>query len=510
MAVHTQKQKVGWKTTLAYGSGDIFGGGSIAIIGLWLMFFYTKFGGLTATQAGSILAISRFIDAFFDPLMGYVTDNFHRSKFGKRFGRRGFFFLLGIPFSLTYSLLWISDLGYWYYLLTYILFGLVFSLITVPYETLSAEMTRDFNVRSRLTTVRLIFSQGSTFVAAWLPGVLIGIYGEKSPFSFFLMGAVFSIIFAIIMVGLYRFTFEEPVEEKVKAPLHFKEDMKKLFKGLLSTFKIRTFRLHTLMYAGAYAAQDIFGATFAYYVAFALGENTVLASKLLSTMGIIQMIFIPIFAWACVKLGNGSAYQIALGTVFVSILAYISVYYFASAHVVAMLYVIAIFMGIGRSGTYFVPWNIYSFIPDVDQMLTRERREGIFAGTMTFIRKLVQSIALFLVGIVLDGFGFASGNEAQPAQAITGIMVVFGIGTLLFVVFGFIVSLRFKLNKHRHEVLITEIQRLESGGSMQDVDDQTRKVVEELTGWEYERTWGNNNIGDTPPPKQPKTTFVNI
>ena len=35
----------------------------------------------------------------------------------------------------------------------------------------------------------------------------------------------------------------------------------------------------------------------------------------------------------------------------------------------------------------FTPWNVFPFIPDIDEMVTRQRREGLFAAVMTFSRK---------------------------------------------------------------------------------------------------------------------------
>ncbi|MGE2471842.1 MFS transporter, partial [Klebsiella michiganensis] len=162
------------KNMLAYGGGDFFGGGSFAVLGLWLMFFYTTYAGLSPAQAGAVIAIARLLDAFFDPLMGYVTDNFYRTKVGQKFGRRGFFFLFGGPLvMLTYIIMWIDGMSFLYYLSTYILFYAAYTLVIVPYETLAAEMTNDFKERSKLTGVRMFFSTGAGILAAWLPGRII-------------------------------------------------------------------------------------------------------------------------------------------------------------------------------------------------------------------------------------------------------------------------------------------------------------------------------------------------
>ena len=49
--------------------------------------------------------------------------------------------------------------------------------------------------------------------------------------------------------------------------------------------------------------------------------------------------------------------------------------------------------GLGRGALNYIPWSVYNYMPDVDEIVTGRRREGAFAGVMTFIRKLMQSIA---------------------------------------------------------------------------------------------------------------------
>ncbi|WP_163420320.1 MFS transporter, partial [Escherichia coli] len=86
-----------------------------------------------------------------NPLMGYLTDNFGKTRLGKRFGRRRFFLLIGIPLMMFYPRLWVEGLSFWYYLSTYVVFEIIYTSIMVPYETLATEMTDDFSLRSKLT-----------------------------------------------------------------------------------------------------------------------------------------------------------------------------------------------------------------------------------------------------------------------------------------------------------------------------------------------------------------------
>jgi oligogalacturonide transporter len=101
-------RKIGLTNYLAYGSGDFLGAGTTALTAAWLLYFYTTFCGLTPIEATFIFAAARVLDAVVSPLMGFLTDNFGTTWLGKRFGRRKFFILLGIPCVFSYSLMWVG------------------------------------------------------------------------------------------------------------------------------------------------------------------------------------------------------------------------------------------------------------------------------------------------------------------------------------------------------------------------------------------------------------------
>jgi len=157
-------RKPGTLNYLAYGSGDFLGAGTMALTSAWLLYIYTTFCGLSPIEATSIFAMARIVDGVVSPLMGYLTDHFGSTRLGKRFGRRKFFILIGIPLVFSYSLMWLSDMTYVYYLLTYLFFEVVYTSILVPYETLVPEMTDDLK-RKPNSPVRV--SRWPSFPLSW-------------------------------------------------------------------------------------------------------------------------------------------------------------------------------------------------------------------------------------------------------------------------------------------------------------------------------------------------------
>ena len=202
------ERRVGYGTAIGYGVTDLFGGGAFAVIGTWLLFFYTMYCGLTVLEAGSIFAIARVIDAVLSPNMGYITDHFGNTWLGKRFGRRRFFLLISSPLMFMYALVWVKDMGYWYYLGTYLSIELLSAMVLVPWETLAAEMTNRFGERTRLAGVRMICSQLGGFLAVSVPGVIMMFTGKDNPMTYTYTGIFFATVFCIAVFTTWLCTWE--------------------------------------------------------------------------------------------------------------------------------------------------------------------------------------------------------------------------------------------------------------------------------------------------------------
>ncbi|WP_145550445.1 MFS transporter [Yersinia intermedia] len=497
-------RKIGLFNYLAYGSGDFLGAGTTALTAAWLLYFYTTFCGLSPIEATFIFAMARVLDAVVSPLMGYLTDNFGSTWLGRRFGRRKFFILLGIPLVFSYSLMWVGHMDYWYYLLTYLFFDVVYTMILVPYETLVPEMTDDFKQKTKFSGARIGLAQLSAILAAFLPGILLSYFGKDNAVSFFYSSLVFSIICACMLTLVYLFTWERPVEQKSAAALEAEkqkltllQSLKRLNIELSSTLRIRIFRQHLGMYLGGYIAQDVFNAVFTYYVVFVLMQSAATASNLMGTMAIMQFVAVIAMIPLCIRFGPAPSYRVVIVLFGMAAISYSVLYYANLSDAFSLLLLVSGVAGLGRGGINYVPWNIYTYIADVDEVITGQRREGIFAGIMTLTRKASQAGAVMLVGIILQLSGFVSGQSQQLPEVSHAILMILSVGTLVVLAMGFIVSLRFKLNLKTHGVLRQETEKMRLAGRVvpDNITPEARATVEMLAGMPYESLWGNNNIG---------------
>ncbi len=363
-------RKIGLANYLAYGAGDFLGAGTTALTAAWLLYFYTTFCGLTPIEATLIFAAARVLDAVVSPLMGFLTDNFGTTWLGKRFGRRKFFILLGIPCVFSYSAMWVGEMGFWYYLVTYLLFDMVYTMILVPYETLVPEMTDDFKQKTKFSGARISMAQMSAILASFLPGILLTWLGKDNASSFFYASLVFSVLCAVMLTFVWCFTWERPREawseaalraEAEKQNLTLAQSLNRLVIELSSTLRIKIFRQHLGMYLGGYIAQDVFNAVFTYYVVFVLMQEASVASNLLGTMAIFQFIAVIAMIPLCIRFGPAPSYRMVVVLFGLSSLSYALLYYAGLSDVYSLLLLISAVAGLGRGGINYVPWNTYLY-----------------------------------------------------------------------------------------------------------------------------------------------------
>ncbi|HJE97815.1 MAG TPA: MFS transporter [Ligilactobacillus acidipiscis] len=494
--IHLKERKFKWWNIVGYGATDIFGNGALMVVSTWMLFFYTNFGGLNGVEAGSILAIARVADAFISPVVGYMTDHFGATKLGKKFGRRRFFLLAGVPLMLIYILLWMPSMNYWYYLVSYILVEALTAFVMVPYETLAAEMTTDYEMRTKMSSSRMIWSAIATFLVSWLPGRFFALMGKNNPDAFLANGITLTVIFIITILITYFTTWERSGEETIVGDKESSGPFSAL-KDVGSVFRVKSYVLHLIIYLLTFTARDIVGAVYVYFVVYAMKSNSVQASNLLTFGSIIGIPCNFIWPRVMTKFGPSKMLRIMYSIMFGTVIAYGILYVsplVGTGTAIIFLYLLQITWGISNSGTGYVPWTVFTFIPDVDELITTKRREGDFAGIMTFARKSTSAIAPFMTGIVLDWFNFDGNAKVQAPGALDGLMIWLIAGVGIFLLIAWITTYFFKLDKDNHAILIKEIERLKAGGSMGEVEPHTRAVCENLTGMKYERLWGHNKV----------------
>lgn len=154
---------------IGYGFGDMSSSMFWKLFSYFLPFFYSNVFGLSLADAGVLMLVTRIWDAVSDPMMGIIADR-TRTRWGKY---RPYLLFFALPFALCGILLFTTPENgktVWAYA-TYLLMMTVYTGINVPYGSLLNVMTADSDEKSVLSSFRMFFAYGGSFIAlfAWEP-----------------------------------------------------------------------------------------------------------------------------------------------------------------------------------------------------------------------------------------------------------------------------------------------------------------------------------------------------
>lgn len=158
-ATGARQARLPWRERLGYGVGDLGFNLYWTTIASFLAAFYTDVFGISAAAAGTMLLVTRIVDACTDPLMGAVADR-TRTRFGKF---RPYLLFAGLPMAAAAVLTFTTpDAGEgvklaWAYA-TYTMMMLLYTVLNTPYSALSGVLTSSSQERTTLISARFLFA----------------------------------------------------------------------------------------------------------------------------------------------------------------------------------------------------------------------------------------------------------------------------------------------------------------------------------------------------------------
>lgn len=439
------------KTKIGFGICDIGGNLFFTTLSFHLTIFLTDTLGLAAGLMGLAMMIGRIVDAFSDPLMGYISDH-TRSKWGRR---RPYIFFGSIPLVFFFILMfsspeWISSqrgLFIWVTII-YFLMTTSYTIVNIPYGALTPDLTRDYNQQTVLNGFRMSFAVVGTLVAAGAAIPIIGLFESKTA-GYTGMAVIFGFLM-LITAWITVFTVKE---RSVKKDSYNKG----IFKEYILVLFDKTFQKILIPWGLYISGVTVVASTLIYFFQYVYkdeGMTTLIMLALLVT----ALAFIPVWVKISKKIGKKNSYITGMG---IFTIAVILVAFSADKVPVPVLIGYMILAGIGLSTHYVMP---YSLIPDVvenNYAETGKRREGIYYGLWTFLSKLGQAVSALIIGTVLTLVHYNPGIEQTPTSEM-GIRLLVGLVPVILIVLGMIVMYRYPITSKKYKEILEKIETWES------------------------------------------------
>ncbi len=436
--------EIGPLAKIVYSSGDFTLNTALSALSLvYAQYFLVQVADIRPVLAGLIPLIGRTIDAFFDPLMGRISD---RTRW--RSGRRRPWFLIGaLPYGLFFAAMWAdapfagAATRFAYYAAVYTLMNLAMSVLTVPYVAIQPEMAVDYDARTSLNVYRTFGGTLGIFAAVTLAPIAEALGGGKQGFA--QAGILFGFLVALPWLAVHRVTFERPEFRDRRSETGFRE-------AVLQTFRHRTFVQLTAIYIMGRIAMDLAAALLILFIAYWIGRREDFTLVMALFLGAV-VLALP--AWLALARGRDKTQVFVAGSL---------LWMFTSAGLAAFhpdsprwaMFVYVPLVGIGFAVVDVMPWSMLGEVIDEDDLATGERREGLYNGMFAFLRKLGGAIGVFLVMAALDLFGYEKGHQ-QTETAREAIRWMTAFAPIPFLAAGIGLTRGYTLTRRRHG----EIQR---------------------------------------------------
>jgi GPH family glycoside/pentoside/hexuronide:cation symporter len=443
-------EKLNLKTRLGYGIGDI----AICLywsgVGLYLLYFYTDVVGISPSLAGLIYGIGMFWDAITDPFMGYVAER-TRTKWGVY---RPYLLFGNVPLALSFVLLfWVPPFEgttlFFFLLFANLLHRTCFTLVSVPFSSLTPRITSDSQERTNLTGFRMLGAQTGTNLMALLAFPIIFWVGGENESTGFVVLACIAGLTALAIHAVTFITVKEPSNDQ-----GIERVGGSLTEAAKAIGKNRPFWLVFSATLIVGITTIFFGNNLIYYTKYALNLHEH-QGTILFTSGIVAFLSIPIWWIISNNIGKKLTWLTSSSITLIALMVF---YLYEIETLIELLFLVA-FIGFGSGAGGILFWSMLPDTIEYGEVHTGVRSESSLYGFMTFAQKGSIAFAIIILGIVLDFIGFQA-NEIQSESTIDNMKAIMTLIPCIGVALSLVIIYFYPIDAKMHKDLLRQLQEV--------------------------------------------------
>ena len=434
--------KITLQTKLSYGLGALGKDFACAPIYIFLMFYFTDVAGLSAAFVGTIFLAARIVDAITDPMMGVIVDN-TRSKFGKFRPWIVIGTLLNavVLVGLFSTHMFEGTALYVYAAAAYILWGLTYTIMDIPYWSMIPALSSSRQEREKLVVWPRLFASLAWFVTGTYGLHIVGKLGNGDQGQgFFNVAMLIAVLFVMSAFLIARNVKEKQAPANAKPAERFsfkdvlviigKNDQLKALIGTVLSFQIAN------LLVGGFAI---------YYFSYALG-NAELFPIYMMVAGAAEIAGVFLFPRIAAALPRKNLWLMACGFPILSCLVLLLMALIAPGNAMLIgLAGAAIKFGVGISNA--LQTVMLADVVDYGEYKTGRRSESVIFSVQTMLVKFAGAAGGFIVGVGLSVIGYVP-NVEQSESTIMGLQfMMVGLPAIMMAVSGFVYQRYYRLHE---------------------------------------------------------------
>ena len=458
------ERRISAATVGLYGIGEIPITMTMVLLGLFGLFFYNSVLGLPAPLVSIGFAAGLALDAFLDPYIGYRSD-----RMSSRFGRRHGFMLvgaltLGPSFFLLFSPPHLGQVSlFLWLLLSSVAFRVSSAIYRIPYLSLGAELSQDYDERTRVIAVRSLFGLLGTAIAAGLSflmfsGTSLAAGDAKMHYARYpLLGLTFGL--AMTVSGLLAFWGTLSHRDRGQSPPVI-PPRRAFFSGFLLAMRNPAFRSVWLSFTTFFLAVVLNAALAVHYFTWFVQIHN---NRYLSVIQIsfAAGAFLGVLCWIALAKRAEKRTLYAAGTLATAVLLCCASLLVGPGHLLGIGNPIPFILGHAAGGLcasalWVMPASMLADVADQDQLATGLRREGIYFGILNFGEKLASVGSVTLAGLTLHYFvRLVPASPTQPVEVTNRLGMAYGLIPGVLAAVAAILILSYPLNRS----VVSQIQQ---------------------------------------------------
>ena len=405
------EDRISLKEKIGYSLGDSASNFYWKTFEFFLIIFYTDVFGISAAAVGTMLLVTRILDAVADPAMGALAD---RTK--TRWGHfRPYILWFAIPLAAAGVLTFTTpNLGSGaklvYAYITYGLLMFLYTAVNIPYTALMGVMTPNSLERTSISSILFFGAFTAGVFVQYFTLTFVKFFGHGDDKLGWQLTMVLYGVLAVVLLGLCFISTRERVNPPPQQDSDIKRDLRDLFGSRPWLVLVGVILL-------ILAAFVIKGSASAYYFKYFLKREDLLGLFLVSN-GLAFLAAVSITSYLAKFLGKKLLFMLAIGVGGLVI----GLFYLAGPSDLWLIFALQIISSFIIGFNSPLLFAMFADTADHAEWRTGRRTTGLVFASAMFSMKIGVAVGAWMFGLVFAYFGYVA-NVEQTARSLSGIIL---------------------------------------------------------------------------------------